>query len=161
MWKWRQQAGVFAFDPIDDREYLVIVGQDEQGERVPPGSEKMVEWIINIAWKVSSAAEITFDISVNDFVRKGYLQEQLAGLRKVVIGPESTELENDTILLIVEEEPQEFDAVAFDNMVFSDTPPDNGNAENWADTGGDMKVLTGNLTVGAQPEDDTTFFAQV
>ena len=121
----------------------------------------MVEWIINIAWKVSSAAEITFDISVNDFVRKGYLQEQLAGLRKVVIGPESTELENDTILLIVEEEPQEFDAVAFDNMVFSDTPPDNGNAENWADTGGDMKVLTGNLTVGAQPEDDTTFFAQV
>lgn len=156
-----QQSGVFAFDPIDDQEYLVMIGQDEHGERVPPGHEKMVEWIINIAWKVSSAAEITFDISVNDFVRKGYLQEQLAGLRKVVIGPESTELENDTILLIVEEEPQEFDAVAFDNMVFGDNPPENGNIENWADTGGDMKVLTGNLTVGAQPEDDTTFFAQV
>ena len=31
-----QQAGVFAYDPIDDQEYLVIIGQDEQGERVPP-----------------------------------------------------------------------------------------------------------------------------
>lgn len=166
-----QQAGVFAFDPIDDQEYLVIIGQDEQGERVPPGSEKMVEWIINIAWKVSSAAEITFDISVNDFVRKGYLQEQLAGLRKVVIGPENTELENDTILLIVEEVPQEFDAVAYDNILFGDSPPE-GSAENWADTGetsrasgmaegSGMKILTGKLTVGAEPEEDTTFFAQI
>lgn len=156
-----QQCGVYAYDAVDGQEMLVIIGQDEQGERVPAAQDRVVQWVVNIAWKISSAAEIVFDISVNDFVTKGYLQDQLEGMKRVLIGPESTEIENNTILLIVEDAPQDFDAVAFDNMVFSDTPPENGNIENWADTGGDMKVLTGNLTVGAQPEDDTTFFAQV
>ena len=76
---------------------------------------------------------------------------------KVIIGPKDTELENNTILLIVEEEAQEFDAVAYDNIILSDTPPKTGAVENW----GDMKVITGNLKVGAEPEDDTTFFAQI
>lgn len=156
-----QQCGVYAYDAVDGQEMLVIIGQDEQGERVPAAQDRVVQWVVNIAWKISSAAEIVFDISVNDFVTKGYLQDQLEGMKRVVIGPENTEIENNTILLIVEDAPQDFDAVAFDNMVFSDTPPENGNVENWADTGEDMKVLTGNLTVGAQPGDDTTFFAQV
>ena len=76
---------------------------------------------------------------------------------KVIIGPKDTELENNTILLIVEEEAQEFDAVAYDNIILSDTPPKTGAVENW----GDMKVITGNLKVGAEPEDDTTFFAKI
>lgn len=153
---------------------LVIIGQDEQGERVPAAQDRVVEWVINIAWKISSAAEIVFDISVNDFVTKEYLQDQMEGMRRVMIGPESTELENDTILLIVE---QDFDAVEYTNLTFAGAEPSGG--ENWADTGagqlmrqagagtGTMteedgqKILQGKLHVGAQPKDGSTFFAQI
>lgn len=169
-----QQCGVYAYDAVDGQEMLVIIGQDEQGERVPAAQDRVVQWVINIAWKISSAAEIVFDISVNDFVTKGYLQDQMEGMRRVMIGPESTELENDTILLIVE---QDFDAVEYTNLTFAGAEPSGG--ENWADTGagqlmrqagagtGTMteedgqKILQGKLHVGAQPKDGSTFFAQI
>ena len=43
-------------------------------------------------------------------------------MRKVIIGPENTEIENNTILLIVEDAPQEFDAVSYNNIILSDIP---------------------------------------
>ena len=81
------------------------------------------------------------------------------------------EIENNTILLIVEDAPQEFNAVSYNNIIISNVVPD-GSAENWGDTSatqreanisdiGNLKVLTGNLKVGAQPENDTMFFAQI
>ena len=89
------------------------------------------------------------------------LAEDLEALKKdttkVIVGPIDTEIGNNTILLIVEETVQDFDAVAYDNIILSDEPPKTGDIENW----GDMKILTGNLKVGAEPENDTTFFAKI
>ena len=131
-------------------------------------------YIYNIQTLVNQASQITVTVNpagtatVQDIIN---LKKYIDGMRKVVIGPENTELENNTILLIVEDAPQEFDAVSYNNIILSDTPPD-GNTENWADSSagkrsanisdtGGMKVLAGKLTVGAQPESDTTFFAQI
>ena len=99
------------------------------------------------------------------------LEEFKANLKKVEIGPKSMEIENNTILLIVEDAPQEFNAVSYNNIIISNVVPD-GSAENWGDTSatqreanisdiGNLKVLTGNLKVGAQPENYTMFFAQI
>ena len=169
-----QQCGVYAYDAVDGQEMLVIIGQDEQGERVPAAQDRVVQWVVNIAWKISSAAEIVFDISVNDFVTKGYLQDQLEGMKRVVIGPENTEIENNTILLIVE---QDFDAVEYTNLTFAGEEPSDG--DNWANIGSGQvmkqsedrassmtetdgqKILQGKLYVAAQPKNDSMFFAQI
>ena len=149
----------------DEEEILFSVLQAITPDQMPKQNPvSPTAYIYNIQTVVNQASQITVTVNpagtatVQDILN---LKKYIEDMRKVVIGPESMEIENDTILLIAEEEPQEFDAVAFDNMVFSDNPPENGNIENWADTGKDLKVLTGNLKAGAQPEDDTTFFAQI
>lgn len=157
-----RQIGVFCVDSETGDEILVIIGQDAAGDPIPAISEREVEYLYNIRMKIDNAENVTFSYGVNDFLRKDHFYKYMDGFRKVDIGPADKVITNNTILLIVEEsvaEPQEFDAVTYDNIVVSEEPPTSGNIENWADTGG--RILIGNLTVGAEPKSGDTFFAHI
>ena len=136
---------------------ITVTNSFEESDFFPPYNGLRPDQIVmEYCITISPDAEVTVNMKGAAALAED-LEEFKRNNSKVIIGPRDTELENNTILLIVEEDAQEFDAVAYDNIILSDTPPETGAVENW----GDMKVLTGNLKVGAEPEDDTTFFAQI
>lgn len=106
-----KQLGIYAVDDKGE-ERLIIIGQDQYGDRIPVLSEKEVEYQYNIGMRISNAAEVTFDFSVNDFLRKKYFYEHCAefeeykvevdnrfkALPRVRIGPEKLLDRKDTIL---------------------------------------------------------------
>lgn len=106
-----RQLGIYATDDKGE-EKLIIIGQDQYGDRIPVLSEKEVEYQYNIGMRISNAAEVTFDFSVNDFLRKKYFYEHCAefeeykvevdnrfnALPRVRIGPEKLLDRKDTIL---------------------------------------------------------------
>lgn len=106
-----RQLGIYAVDE-DGEEKLIIVGQDQYGDRIPVLSEKEVEYQYSIAMRISNAAEVTFDFSVNDFLRKKYFYEhceefeeykkevdgRFKALPRVRVGPEKLLDRKDTIL---------------------------------------------------------------
>lgn len=106
-----RQLGIYASDGTgEDR--LIIIGQDQYGDRIPILTEKEVEYQYNIGMRISNAAEVTFDFSVNDFLRKKYFYEHCAefeaykedvdrrfkALPRVKVGPEKLLDRKDTIL---------------------------------------------------------------
>lgn len=107
-----RQIGLYAIDNMGT-EALIIVGQDKYGDRIPVLTEKEVEYQYNIGMWVSNAAEVTFDFSVNDFLRKKYfyehleefelykkaIQEQFGALPRVKVGQEELLDRKDTILM--------------------------------------------------------------
>ena len=107
-----RQLGIYASDGTGE-DKLIIVGQDVYGDRIPVLSEKEVEYQYNIGMRISNAAEVTFDFSVNDFLRKKYFYEhckefvefkeevdsRFKGLPRVRVGPESLLDRKNTILL--------------------------------------------------------------
>lgn len=76
-----RQIGLYAVDDMGV-ETLIIIGQDRYGDRIPVLTEKEVEYQYNIGMRVSNAAEVTFDFSVNDFLRKKYFYEHLEEFEK-------------------------------------------------------------------------------
>lgn len=148
-----QQAGVYAHDAVDNKDVLIFVGQDERGEWIPPIEEREAQWLHNIGIKISTTKDITFDLSVNDFVRKGLLEEKLDQRGRVLVGPINTEIGDNDILLILD---SGFEVAAITNMVIGDTPPSDPDS-NW----GTVRIVDGILTVGEQPGEDTTFFAHI
>lgn len=148
-----QQAGVYAHDAVDNKDVLIFVGQDERGEWIPPIEEREAQWLHNIGLQVSTTKEITFDLRVNDFVRKGYLEDRLEDRGRVLVGPINTEIGENDILLILEDE---FQVAAVSNIELSQEPPADADA-NW----GAVRIVEGKLTVAQMPEADTTFFAQI
>ena len=64
-----KQLGIYATD--GEQEMLIIVGQDLYGDRIPVLADKEVEYQYSIGMRVSNAAEVIFDFSVNDFLRIG------------------------------------------------------------------------------------------
>ena len=107
-----RQIGLYAMDNMGV-EKLIIIGQDKYGDRIPILEEKEVEYQYNIGMRVSNAAEITFDFSVNDFLRKKYfyehleeyekyknaIQNQFMALPRVKVGEEKQLDRKDTILM--------------------------------------------------------------
>lgn len=107
-----RQIGLYAVDNTGT-ESLIIIGQDKYGDRIPVLAEKEVEYLYNIGMRVSNAAEVVFDFSVNDFLRKKYfyehledfeqykklIQEQFKALPKVKVGPAEQLDRKDTILM--------------------------------------------------------------
>lgn len=105
-----RQLGIYATD--GEQEMLVIIGQDPYGDRIPVLADKEVEYQYNIGMRVSNAAEVIFDFSVNDFVRKKYFYEHCAefeqykgevderfrALPRVRVGPQELLDRKDTIL---------------------------------------------------------------
>lgn len=106
-----RQIGLYAIDDTGT-EALIIIGQDAYGDRIPVLSEKEVEYQYNIGMRVSNAAEVIFDFSVNDFLRKKYfyehleefeeyrkrIQKQFEDLPRVKVGPPAELDRKDTIL---------------------------------------------------------------
>lgn len=106
-----RQLGIYASDGGGE-DKLIIVGQDQYGDRIPILSEKEVEYQYNIGMRISNAAEVTFDFSVNDFLRKKYFYEhceefkaykeevdkRFKALPRVRVGPEKLLDRKDTIL---------------------------------------------------------------
>lgn len=106
-----RQLGIYAVDE-EGEEKLIIIGQDQYGDRIPVLSEKEVEYQYSIAMRISNAAEVTFDFSVNDFLRKKYFYEhceefeeykkevdgRFQALPRVRVGPEKLLDRKDTIL---------------------------------------------------------------
>jgi len=106
-----RQLGLYAIDETGE-ERLVIIGQDIYGDRIPIPAEKEVEYVYNIGMRVSNAAEVIFDFSINDFLRKKYfyehleefekyrkaIQEQFEALPRVRVGPAELLDRKDTIL---------------------------------------------------------------
>ena len=139
------------------------MGQDAEGERIPPIEEREVQYLHNIAVRVSSTDKITFDVSVSDFVRKDYLdqrlEEHLQHSGHIFVGAADTEIREGDVLLIMEgsgELPDpsgNFVVAAPTNLVISDQPPEDG-TDNWG-------IVEGKMTVGSTPEEDTTFFGQI
>lgn len=111
-----RQIGLYAADDAG-AEKLVIIGQDPYGDRIPVLSEKEVEYQYNIGMRVSNAAEVVFDFSVNDFLRKKYfyehleefeeyrkaIQKQFEDLPRVKVGPAAELDRKDTILFETQE----------------------------------------------------------
>ncbi len=107
-----RQIGLYAVDDMGI-EALIIIGQDKYGDRIPVLAEKEVEYQYNIGMRVSNAAEVTFDFSVNDFLRKKYfyehleefeeykkaIQDQFGALPRVKVGEEERLDRKDTILM--------------------------------------------------------------
>lgn len=148
-----QQAGVYAHDAIDSKDILIFIGQDERGEWIPPIEEREAQWLHNIGVKVSTTKEITFDLCVNDFVRKDYLEEKLDQRGRILVGPINTEIGDNDILFILD---SGFEVAAVTNMSIGDSPPSDP-LSNW----GAVRIVDGILTVGEQPGEDTTFFAHI
>ena len=127
-----QQSGVYAHDSVANRDVLIFVGQDAEGEWIPPIEEREVQYLHNIAVRVSSTDKITFDVSVSDFVRKDYLDQKLEEHMRhsghIFVGAAPT------------------------NLVISDQSPTDG--DNWG-------IVEGKMTVGSTPEEDTTFFGKI
>lgn len=106
-----RQLGIYAAEE-NGEEKLIIVGQDAYGDRIPVLAEKEVEYQYNIGMRISNAAEVTFDFSVNDFLRKKYFYQhceefeeyknevdnRFKALPRVRIGPEKLLDRKDTIL---------------------------------------------------------------
>lgn len=106
-----KQLGIYGADDKGE-ERLIIIGQDQYGDRIPALSEKEVEYQYNIGMRISNAAEVTFDFSVNDFLRKKYFYEhceefeeykrevddRFRALPRVKIGPAEELDRKDTIL---------------------------------------------------------------
>lgn len=106
-----KQLGIYASDGTGE-DKLIIIGQDQYGDRIPVLSEKEVEYQYNIGMRISNAAEVTFDFSVNDFLRKKYfyehceefkeykteVDERFKALPRVRVGPEKLLDRKDTIL---------------------------------------------------------------
>lgn len=107
-----RQLGIYASDGSEE-DKLIIIGQDKYGDRIPILSEKEVEYQYNIGMRVSNAAEVTFEFSVNDFLRKKYFYEhckefeqykdevdkRFGALPRVRIGSKNLLDRKDTILL--------------------------------------------------------------
>ena len=139
-----KQLGIYAVDDKGE-ERLIIIGQDQYGDRIPVLSEKEVEYQYNIGMRINNAAEVTFDFSVNDFLRKKYFYEHCAefeeykvevdnrfkALPRVRIGPEMLLDRKDTILFETlrgtnkvtrirerdaEDEPKEYELAAIFRM---------------------------------------------
>ena len=105
-----KQLGLYASDGTEEQ--LIIVGQDTNGDRIPVLSDKEVEYQYSIGMRISNAAEVTFDFSVNDFVRKKYFYQhcdefeeykkevdgRFKALPRVRVGPEELLDRKDTIL---------------------------------------------------------------
>ncbi len=103
-----RQVGVVAWDSERGREELIIVGQDEEGDRIPAISEREVEYLYNIGVKVSNTENITFDSDTNDFLRKKYFYafvEEMEMRGKVTIGTAIMPMENNEIRFLTEELP--------------------------------------------------------
>lgn len=106
-----RQLGIYAADDKGE-ERLIIIGQDQYGDRIPVLSEKEVEYQYNIGMRISNAAEVIFDFSVNDFLRKKYFYQhcdefeeykkevdnRFKGLPRVRVGPGTLLDRKDTIL---------------------------------------------------------------
>lgn len=86
------------------------------------------------------------------------LREEMKAIPRVLVGPESTELREGDVLLILESggelpDPSgDFVMAVPTNLVISDQPPTDG--DNWG-------IVEGKMTVGSTPEEDTTFFGQI
>lgn len=103
-----RQIGIVAWDPERGREELIIVGQDEEGDRIPAISEREVQYLYNIGVRVSNTANITFDSDTNDFLRKKYFYafvEEMEGRGKVTIGTAGAAVEKNEMRLIAGEMP--------------------------------------------------------
>lgn len=103
-----RQIGIVAWDTEREREELIIVGQDEEGDRIPAISEREVQYLYNIGIKVSNTANITFDSDTNDFLRKKYFYafvEEMEKRGKVTIGTGHKPMEKNEIRFIVDEMP--------------------------------------------------------
>ncbi len=106
-----RQIGLYARD-ISGAETLIVIGQDPYGDRIPPITEKEVEYQYHIGMKIDNAQNVSFDFSVNDFLRKKYfyehleefeeyrkdIQDQFEALPRVRIGPAERLDRKDTIL---------------------------------------------------------------
>lgn len=158
-----RQIGVIAWDSDRNREELIIVGQDEEGDRIPAIEEREVQYLYNIGVKVSNAKNITFDSDTNDFLRKKYFYSFVKEMEKrerVTIGTEDKLLEEDEICFIADEipwfeEPVTIIGAGITNMMVGTESPVRG--ENF----GMVTIVEGKLTVSALPDDDTTYFAQI
>ena len=82
------------------------------------------------------------------------LRLEMQKIPKIRFGAKSTELNNNEVLFVTgEEEPAEaFKVARISNIVVSNEEPTEG--ENWG-------AVEGDLTVGNEPKEDTTFFAQI
>lgn len=86
------------------------------------------------------------------------LREEMEAIPRVLVGPESTELREGDVLLIMEDggelpDPSgDFVMAVPTNLVISDQPPADG--DNWG-------IVEGKMTIGSTPEEDTTFFGQI
>ena len=93
-------------DSVANRDVLIFVGQDAEGEWIPPIEEREVQYLHNIAVRVSSTDKITFDVSVSDFVRKDYLDQKLEEHMRhsghIFVGAADTEIREGDVLLIMD-----------------------------------------------------------
>lgn len=193
------EMGLFAREESDGNGntevlYSIAVTTGENGDFMPPYNGYSPAQIIQDYYAtVNNSAEVTIDIAVGGAIAmakdlqelKEYVQSRLSALGQVIIGAESTSLNVNDTLFIVDGMPDipalaKFEGAFYENMVFSAYSP--LSAENWGQTeegtairaspvsaavsteseeDGEPSIIKGKLVVSEEPTSDATFFAKI
>ena len=158
-----REIGLFAQDP-DEGEilYSLAVAYYEQWDYLPAESEVSPATInLDTFSSVANASTVTIQGGTGAYASA----EDLEALRKlveehykVIFGPETTQIENGTILFCTGEETEnQFRNAGFTNLYMGDQPPDGENTI-WAKPD---NMVTGDLTVSEDESTDTVFLAKI
>lgn len=159
-----REIGVYALDPdVGEILYSVIQGVEDKLDYQPSESEfdkaTMTLDIFVQTVSADTAAIMTGSgaaASAEDLAElKKKLDAWIASTGRVLVGPETTPLNNNDTLFIADEPIIAFSGVSYDNMVFSANGPVSG--ENWAE----LPITEGKLAVSEEAPPDTAFFAKI
>lgn len=164
------EAGIFAQDP-DQGEilyaYLDLTDDPQYIYAETDAISKFAEITFNVL--VGSVSSVTAIINPSALATKKDLEsieDRLNQLGRILFGPEDTEIEDNDVLYILDDNAEEkpFEAAAYNNVIFSATPPSGG--QYWAqieEDGKTVNILNGKLVVSDEeptPPTDATFFGK-
>ena len=165
------EIGVYARDPdLGEILYAYLDLSDDPNHIMPAetGRIKTVQMKLHVI--VGEVTQITATVNPISQVTRGEFERRLKEIEekygRILFGPEETEIEDNDVLYILDDnaEEQPFEAASYNNVVFSATPPSGG--QYWAQTEEDGKtvnILNGKLVVSDEeptPPTDATFFGK-
>ena len=123
-------------------------------------SQIIQDYYITISVTAEVTVEMTGAPALAEDLEK--LKIEFESTNKVIVGPENTEIGNNTILFVTRENIVQFKEARITNLIISSESPQDKNAENWGKSEeGPVTWVQGRLTVNSQPKEDTKFWGKV
>lgn len=175
-----REIGVYVKDPAggDDILYAITIAKENAADYYPAyNGHYPLTFPVELYVAVSDGVSITIEentgayASADDLKRlverfESYIQNN----PRVMFGSADTEITNNTILFITNEEQAvgDFSGASYTNLHIGTEPPETG--ENWAQitetntfaqTAHDRNIISGKLAVSEKEPADTAFFAKI